>query len=113
MTQGEQAAIAVALGTVFGFGLWLYGRWQRGEIKWAAVAFVALGAAVWAVAIAAIFMSRSAATYLVPSAILLVGGLYLYGRAGPSRWQQLAAAAGAILGLVGLVGGVFRMFGSG
>jgi FtsH-binding integral membrane protein len=109
MSSAEQAAVGVAAATVIGLGIWLYGRWQRGHLKWTTDGLAAIGVLAWGFVIAGIFLNRSAATYLVPPAVLLGGGVWLYTRAGSGRSQRVAGIVGAFLGLVGVVSGALQL----
>jgi hypothetical protein len=76
MDSAEQAIVAVAVMTPLALGLYVYGRWRRGELRLGRDSLVIAGTVAWVLVLAAALAGPLAATLLVPPVGLLVGGTY-------------------------------------
>jgi hypothetical protein len=109
MDSAQQAIIAVAVMTPVALGLYIYGRWRRGELRLGRDSLVVAGTVAWALVLAAAFAGPLAATLLVPPVGLMVGGTYWW-LAGPKgRFERIGAMLAMVLGSVGLIVGVLRL----
>jgi hypothetical protein len=109
MNSAGQAILAVAVMTPIALGLYVYGRWRRGELRLGRDSLVIAGTVAWVLVLAAAFAGPLAATLLVPPVGLLAGGIYWW-LAGPkSRFERLGAILAMVLGSMGLIVGVLRL----
>jgi hypothetical protein len=108
MDSAEQAIIAIAVTAPIALGLFVYGRWRRGELRLGRDSLVVAGTVASALVLAAAFAGPLAATLLVPPVGLLVGGIYWW-LAGPKRFERIGAILAVVLGSMGLIVGVLRL----
>jgi len=109
MDSAKQAILAIAVVTPLVLGLYVYGRWRRGELRLGRDSLVMAGTVASALVAAAAFAGPLAATLLVPPVGLLVGGAYWW-LAGPkSRFERIGAILAMVLGSMGLIAGVLRL----
>jgi hypothetical protein len=110
MTSAEQAIYAVLFITPVAIGLFLFGRWSRGELTWPRDGIVVVGTVAWSLVLVWAFAGPIAATLLVPPAGLVAGGIGLLAteRTGLARIAGFSAVSLGVLGLgVGIVRLVF------
>jgi len=109
MNSADQAILAVLSLTPVALGLYIFGRWRRGEFRLGRDGLVVVATAAWALVLAAAFAGPEVAVLLVPSVGLLLagGGLWFVGpKSGTARIGAVLAVA---LGSMGLIGGVLRL----
>lgn len=109
MEQTQQTILAIAAMTPLALGLYIYGRWRRGELRLGRDGLVIAGTICWALVLAAAFAGPPAATLLVPPIGLLAGGAYLWSAGPTDRLIRIGAVSAVVLGLVGLVTGIIRL----
>jgi hypothetical protein len=109
MDSPQQAIIAVAVMSPVALGLYIYGRWRRGELRLGRDSLLVASTVAWALVLAAAFAGPLAATLLVPPVGLLVGGTYLWVAGPKSRFERIGAILAIALGSMGLVIGVVRL----
>jgi hypothetical protein len=109
MEPAHQAIVAIAAMTPLALGLYIYGRWRRGDLRLSRDGLVVAGTICWSLVLAAAFAGPLAAPLLVPPLGLLVGGGYLWVSRPPSRFVQIWAFTAVGLGLLGLIVGALRL----
>jgi hypothetical protein len=109
MNPAEQAILAIALTTPLGLGLYLAGRWRRGDLRWGRDGLVAAGTIGWALVLGAAFAGPQVATLLIPPLVLVAGGTYLWIAGPQSTFTRIGAVLALVLGSMGLVVGALRL----
>jgi hypothetical protein len=109
MNPAEQAILAVALTTPLGLGLYLAGRWRRGDMRWGRDGLIVAGTIGWAIVLAAAFAGPQVATLLIPPLGLAAGGTYLWIAGPQSTFARIGAVLAVVLGSMGLIVGAVRL----
>jgi hypothetical protein len=109
MDQSQQAIVAIAAMTPLALGLYIYGRWRRGEFSLPRDGLVVAGTILWALVLVAAFAGPPAAILLVPPVGLLVGGVFLWRAGSGDRLARIGAVLATALGLIGLIAGTIRL----